>query len=213
MAQVLNGTVGTKEPEYLLASDFHGKRIAVSVEPGNGTVKKGTVLYRKDDSVLYTPAASAYITSGKDLVILGEDVDTNASLTVAMSAMAYQSGDFIRGYVLQSDGETPITTAHEIVMRTLGFTFAPMDDWSKAAVTAANTASVSVTVQNDGHGSGSASPESGTVGTVVTLTATPADNYAFDYWEVVSGDVTIGSDNKFTIGDKAPTVKAHFKAS
>ncbi len=212
MAKILNGTVGTLEPEYLLASDFHGHRIAVSLEPGNGTVKRGTVLYRKDNSVLYAPAASANITAGKDLVILGEEVDTDESATVAMSAMAYQSGDFLRGYVLQSDGETPITAAHEIVLRSLGFTFKPMEDYSKDAQTVDNTATVSVTVQNDTHGTGSASPASGTYGTEVTLTATPSSNYVFDYWEVVSGDVTV-VDNKFTIGDKAVTVKAHFKAS
>lgn len=212
MAEKLNGTVGVKEPEYLLASDFNGHRIAVSLEPGNHTVKRGTVLYRKSDSVLYAPAASANITSGKDLVILGEDVDTDASDTVAISAMVYQSGDFLRDYVLQGDGETPITSAHELVLRPLGFTFKPMDDWSKAAVTVDNSATVSITVQNDTHGSASASPESGTIGTEVTLTATPASNYVFDYWEVVSGGVTV-ANNKFVIGDKAVTVKAHFKAS
>ena len=58
----------------------------------------------------------------------------------------------------------------------------------------------------------SSSAASGTYGTEVTLTATPSSNYVFDYWEVVSGDVTV-VDNKFTIGDKAVTVKAHFKAS
>ena len=51
-----------------------------------------------------------------------------------------------------------------------------------------------------------------TKGTEVTLSATPASNYSFDYWEVVSGDVTVES-NKFTIGDSAVTVKAHFKAT
>ena len=145
-------------------------------------------------------------------MILGEEVDTDESATVAMSAMAYQSGDFLRGYVLQSDGETPVTAAHEIVLRGLGFTFKPMEDYSKDAQTVDNTATVSVTVQNDTHGTGSASPASGTYGTEVTLTATPSSNYVFDYWEVVSGDVTV-VDNKFTIGDKAVTVKAHFKAS
>ena len=70
---------------------------------------------------------------------------------------------------------------------------------------------VNVTVTNDGNGTGSASPNSGKKGTEVTLSASASEHYVFDYWEVVSGDVTIAS-NKFTIGDKAVTVKAHFKA-
>ena len=75
-----------------------------------------------------------------------------------------------------------------------------------------NTVNVAVTVTNDGHGTASASPATGTKGTEVTLTAMPAEGYAFDAWEVVTGDVTIGEDNKFTIGDMAPTIKAKFKA-
>ena len=75
-----------------------------------------------------------------------------------------------------------------------------------------NTGTVSVTVTNDGHGTGSASPATGTKGTEVTLSATASEGYEFDAWEVVSGGVTI-ANNKFTIGDAAVTVKAHFKAS
>lgn len=212
----LFGTIGTVEPKYLLKSqggeDAEAK-VAISVEPGNGTVPAGAVMYRKS-GVMYAPAAAANISAANNLVVLAQDVDSDASATVAAAAAAYRKGVFIAGKVLYLDSSEykAITAAHAVVLRGQNIELAPMDDWSESEVTADNTKTVSVTVTNDGHGTGSASPASGTKGTEVTLTATPASNYALDYWEVVSGDVTVES-NKFTIGDSAVTVKAHFKAT
>ena len=209
----LFGTIGTHEPSYLLASNFDTDAIAISVEPGNGIIPAGAVMYRKS-GVFYTPAASANIAVTNNLVVLRDDVDTTTSATVAVAAAAYRKAKFIAGKVLYLDsGEyKPITAAHAIVLRQQNLELSPMDDWSESAVEADNTKTVTVTVTNDGHGTGAASPSSGTKGTEVTLSATPASNYSFDYWEVVSGDVTVES-NKFTIGDSAVTVKAHFKAT
>ena len=67
-----------------------------------------------------------------------------------------------------------------------------------------------VTVTNDGHGTGSAAPVSGAEGTEVTLNATPAEGYAFKEWQVVSGGVTV-KDNKFTIGTANVEIKAVFE--
>ena len=68
-----------------------------------------------------------------------------------------------------------------------------------------------VTVTNDGNGTGSASPNSGYEGTEVLLTAAPATGYKFKEWQVVSGGVTI-KDNKFNIGKANVEVKAVFEA-
>ena len=65
-----------------------------------------------------------------------------------------------------------------------------------------------VIMENDGHGSASASIDDQKR---VTLTATPHDGYRFDKWEVVTGDITI-ADNSFTMPERNVTVKAHFKA-
>lgn len=189
-----------------------GKQIAVSLEPGHGTVKHGTVLYRKS-SGLYAPAAAGNITENDNLVVLVTDTDTDTSLTVAEAAAAYISGELLAKDVVLSDGETNLTAAQALILRKQGIVLYPFDDLKAADVVADNTATVSVTVTNDGHGTASASPASGTKGTVVTLTPTAAEGYAFDAWEVVSGDVTIGADNKFTIGDQAPTIKAKFAAT
>ena len=68
-----------------------------------------------------------------------------------------------------------------------------------------------VTVTDDGHGTGYASPNSGYEGTEVALTATPATGYKFKEWQVVSGGVTI-TDNKFRIGTANVKIKAVFEA-
>ena len=67
-----------------------------------------------------------------------------------------------------------------------------------------------VTVQNDGNGTATASVTTGIVGTEVTLTATPNSGYQFKEWQVVSGGVTV-TDNKFTIGTENVVVKAIFE--
>lgn len=202
--------IGQSTEETLEAGG--GKLISVSMEPGNGTVKHGTVLYRKTGD-LYAPAAAGNITENDNLVVLCNDVDTTTSETIAEPAAAYISGELLAKDVVLSDGETTLTAAQALILRKQGIVLYPFDDLKAADVEADNTATVSVTVTNDGHGTGSASPASGTKGTVVTLTATASEGYTFDAWEVVSGDVTIGEDNKFTIGDLAPTIKAKFKAS
>ena len=69
----------------------------------------------------------------------------------------------------------------------------------------------SVTVTNDGNGTATAKPASAAKGDTVTLTATPNPGYVFDRWEVLSGGVTIGSDNTFTMPGSAVKIKAHFK--
>ena len=68
-----------------------------------------------------------------------------------------------------------------------------------------------VTVTDDGNGTASASPTSGTIGTEVALTATPNAGYQFKEWQVVSGGVTV-SNNKFTIGTENVEIKAVFEA-
>ena len=202
--------IGASKPEYLEAGG--GKLIAVSLEPGNGTIKHGTVLYRKANSVFYAPAAATNITTDTSLVILREDTDTDASATVAAAAAAYVNGEMLAKDVVLADGVTNLTAAQAHILHKQGFILSPFDDLTVADETVDNTATVSVTVTNDGHGTGTASPATGTKGTEVTLTATPSSGYVFDAWEVVSGGVTI-ENNKFIIGDAAVTVKATFKTS
>ena len=68
-----------------------------------------------------------------------------------------------------------------------------------------------ITVTDDGNGTGMASASTGIIGDEITLTATPAAGYKFKEWKVVSGGVTV-ADNKFTVGMADVTVKAVFEA-
>ena len=181
------------------------------MEPGHGVVKRGTVLYRKS-GVLYAPAAAANILTTNNLVVLRNDVDTDASATVAALADVIISGSLLAQKVVRADGETNLDASQATVLRMQGIVLKPFDDLSGVHEIADNTVTVSVTVTNDGHGTGSASPATGTKGTEVTLSATASEGYAFDAWEVVSGGVTV-ENNKFTIGDAAVTVKAKFKTA
>ena len=67
-----------------------------------------------------------------------------------------------------------------------------------------------VTVTDDGHGTGSADPAGGAENTEVTLTATPSDGYEFDHWNVISGGVTV-TDNQFIIGTADVEIRACFR--
>jgi len=74
---------------------------------------------------------------------------------------------------------------------------------------ATTTPSYSVTVQNDGHGSLSASSYSATPGTIITLTATPNTGYQFSSYTKTNVSFT-DSTHKFTMPEKNVTVKANF---
>ena len=84
-------------------------------------------------------------------------------------------------------------------------------DGSKTATCAVtvNPMQYTVTVQTDGNGSASAAPATAPAGTTVTLTADPDSGYHFERWEIVSGTVTISS-NQFTMPAEHVTVKAVF---
>ena len=138
----LFGTIGAHEPSYLLTTNNETDAIAISVEPGNGTVPAGAVMYRKT-GVLYAPAAAANIAEANNLVVLRDDVDTTTSATVAVAAAAYRKANFIAGKVLVKNGDNyeAITAAQSVVLRKQGLTLSPMDDWSGDAVVADNTVS------------------------------------------------------------------------
>lgn len=74
---------------------------------------------------------------------------------------------------------------------------------------------LTVTVSDDGNGTGSASPASGKKGTEVTITATPNEGYEFAGWELISGDVVLADvtseTTTFTLNNEDVEVMALFK--
>lgn len=121
----LYGTIGTRSYDNLLADERNAQTIAINMEPGNGTVKRGTVVYRKE-SGFWAPAAAANAIITNQLAVLDETVDTagivGEETTTAEVARAFRSGTFITGKVtLASDAA--VTAAVYVVLREQGIVF------------------------------------------------------------------------------------------
>jgi uncharacterized repeat protein (TIGR02543 family) len=78
-------------------------------------------------------------------------------------------------------------------------------------------AASTVTVEDDGNGTGSANPPAALPDTLITLDAVPDHGYTFKEWQVVSGGVNISTPTSptatFTMPDSNVTVKAVFAAT
>lgn len=135
-------TIGTNNPSYLLADPIGADVFGIPMEPGNGTVKRGTIVYRTATG-LWAPAAAANAVITNQLAVLDETVDTTGletdEVTIAEDARAYRAGTFIKGKVtLASDA--PVTAAVEVVLRAQGIVFDQM----------VSTSTFNNTAQNDG---------------------------------------------------------------
>lgn len=210
----LFGTIGQSDVKALLATNTDAKPVAVSIEPGHGTIPYGCLIYRKS-SGLYAPAAAGQISDSYNLLVLKDNVDTTTNAAIAVAAAAYERGEFLAGKVLKDDGNSgyeAVSAAEAIVLRRYGITFRPFDDWSEDDVEVDNRVALSVTVTPGDHGSASVDKATAKKGEIVTLTCTPASDYEVDEIEVTAGGVTIGSDGKFVMGEEAVTITVSFKA-
>ena len=86
------------------------------------------------------------------------------------------------------------------------------NDKKELSITIANTPAVehTVTVSNDGNGTGTADPSTAAAGTTIILTAMPNEGYHFKEWEVISGGVTITNDT-FLMPEGDVTIEAIFE--
>ena len=120
----LYDTIGSSTPEQILAK-VEADPIAVNLLPGQGELKRGTLLY-KNASGFYAKAGTSQISTSYDLVVLNENVDTgNDGTAVAEVAAAYREGTFIDGKVKYDNSGTPtdVTEAHKVVLRLFGIKF------------------------------------------------------------------------------------------
>lgn len=120
----LYSKIGESSPTYLLADPQGADVIAISCKPGNGTVKRGTVMYREANG-MWSPAAAANAVATNQLAVLDETVDTTASATIAEDARAFRAGRFIKGKVTLA-ADAAVTADVEVVLRTQGIVFDPM---------------------------------------------------------------------------------------
>ena len=210
----LFGTIGQSDVKDLLATG-NSRPVAVNLEPGSVTLPAGALIYRKA-SGLYALAAAAQISASYNLLVLANDADISTSAGIAIAAKAYESGCFKAGKVLKDDGNSgyeAVSAAEAIVLRQFGITFAPFDDWREDDVEVDNRVALSVTVTPGSNGSATADKATAKKGEVVTLTITPSSGYVVDAITVTAGDVTVGADNKFVMGDKAVAISVSFKAA
>lgn len=116
--------IGTNNPEYLLADPNGTDKIAIPCKPGNGTINRGTVMYRGADG-MWLPAAEADAVDTNFLAVLDESVDTDANATIAEDASAYRAGRLIAGRVTLKDG-AELTAAVQLALRKQGIVFDQM---------------------------------------------------------------------------------------
>ena len=183
----LFGVIGTQSPSYLLADPQGVDKISISCEPGNGSLSRGQIMYRKA-SGMYAPAATGNIIGTNNLVVLDEAVNTSASLTVAEDARAFRAGRLIGSKLIVASGGT-LTAAHKLVLRQQGIVLDVMDeadmDFSNSFVVVAYKANegtgddVAVNVQKD------------TIYPIAANTFTPPDGKVFSKWNTTAaGDGT-----------------------
>ena len=122
----LYAKIGESGYDQLLADPQGADVIAVPCEPGNGDIKRGTILYRKA-SGLWAPAASAQIVNTNQLAVLNEAVATGSApasgkTVTAEDAAAYRAGCFIDGRVTLA-ADAAVTEAHKVILRQQGIVF------------------------------------------------------------------------------------------
>ena len=118
---ILYGLVTNSNPDWLLSSPENAEAIAVPVEPGNGVIERGTVLYRKA-SGMYAPASASECTVTNALVVLNTTVDSSANATIAEDVDAYRAGRFVYGRVKLAAGAA-VTAAVAQVLRLQNIVF------------------------------------------------------------------------------------------
>ena len=124
------------------------------------------------------------------------------------------SGALPKGLTLkQTTGEISGTpTAEGTAQFTVRALNSVGNDKKELSITIANTPAVehTVTVSNDGNGTGTATPSTAVAGTTIILTATPNTGYHLKEWKVISGDVTITNDT-FLMPEGDVTIEAVFE--
>ena len=170
--------IGTSNFDPLLFDPQGADVIAIPMEPGNGTVERGTVVYKKANG-MYAAAAAAQAVSTNYLAVLDETVDTNEDMAVAKDAKAYRAGRFIDGKVKLASGAA-LTAAIKLVLRQQGIVFGQMDT---TAPEFANARQVITYKANGGTGADVlAYADDGSAYTIAANAFTPPAGKTFSKW-------------------------------
>jgi hypothetical protein len=102
----------------ILAEADGARAEGIALAAGNGALKRGQLLVRDTDST-YKPAANTDITATAYMVVLGEDVDTGSSSSVAaIPVRAYLAGVFMSDKILLKTGT--LSAENTAMLRTQG---------------------------------------------------------------------------------------------
>ena len=179
-----------------------------STEESSGTTYQADSIIPANENVLtlytiWTANTVEFHANGGDGSISNQAFTYDVSQTLTANTFT-RTGYTFAGWNTAADGSgTAYSDGQEVSNLTAvsGGTVTLYAQWT------ANT--YTVTVETSGNGTATASPASATMGTEITLTATPRSGCHFVRWDVVSGDITI-QDNQFTMPAGDVTVKAVF---
>lgn len=112
--------------EKLLADPIGADPIAIPMKPKQGTVKKGTIVFREANG-LYSAAKEADAVITNSLAVLDETIDTDLDANVADVARAYRAGRLVESAVKLA-ADAAITPAVKLVLRNQGIMLDVADD-------------------------------------------------------------------------------------
>jgi len=105
-----------------LLYDVRGtEKIGVPLTPGQGTIARGTVIYRASTG-MWNAAAAGDVVNTNMLAVLNTETDTDADKTISEDADAYRQGRFIDGKVTLKDA-AELSDDNKVVLAYQGITF------------------------------------------------------------------------------------------
>ena len=173
----------------------------ITYQNGKLTVNKGTVTY-------IAPTAKTLTYNGKEQTLVNAGIvsSNGAKMLYSLSEngvygeeipRAKEAGSYKVWYRIDGGSDY-----EDVAPASVDVTIKPLPVYS-------------VSVTDDGHGYGTASPSSGNAGTLITISASADQGYSFKEWQVVSGSVTLKdskkADTTFTLGNSDVTIEAVFK--
>ena len=216
---------GASGKTYAIEDQYDGKQISVAVTSTkrSGIVYSGWISVNDSSS---TEAFSVKVVNDGNGTASATPISGPDGTVVTLTATpnpGYKFKEWVRTAGKLSGGlDVPNATSATTSFTISGYNVEVMatfeEDGSDQPVDVTN---YTVTVINDGKGTGSASPASGPNGTVVTITATPNPGYKFKEWVRIAGKLSGGLDvpnatsatTSFTISGYNVEVKATFEKS
>jgi len=181
-------------PHYTFLNWTVNGAVVSTANPYTFTVTKDTALVANFELNRYAVTVSANSVAGG--TVTGGRV-YNAGETASVSATPNAEYIFVNWTV----NGIEVSTANP-------YSFTVTEEVELTANFALKT--YTITVEDDGNGTGTANPNIAPAGTPISLTATPANSgYVFDRWEIIDG-VAI-NNNEFTMPNRNVIIKATFK--